>query len=113
VSAVSSAEDDPEDLTAAHALRIAGGDDVAWITQATTPGLRIAAAIPPTFARYATLVIPEDDADKARSDAALLDVLRTHILLQPWWLGYRDTGVAEIVCATRRKSGSTPTGRTS
>src|SRR4051794_37371052 len=77
--------------------RIGGSGEVAWIIDATTPGLTIAAAIPPTFAGYATIVIPRDDADKTRSDAAVVDVLAGHSDAQPWWLGYLDTGAADII----------------
>lgn len=56
-------------------------------------------AIPPTYARYATLVIPEGDAAKTRADAVLVEVLHAHTASQSWWLGYLDTGVADIVAA--------------
>ncbi len=77
--------------------RFGGSEQVAWITEATTPGSVITAAIPPVFARYATIEILDEDADEARSDAALLEVLRAHTPAQPWWLGYLDTGVADLV----------------
>ncbi len=59
--------------------------------------MTITAAIPPTFARYATVVVPEHEAQKTRSDTALVGVLSAHTSAQPWWLGYLDTGVADIV----------------
>lgn len=72
-------------------------EDVAWINAAASVGLTIAAAIPPTFARYATVVIPHDDAQKTQSDVQLIGVLSAHTSPQPWWLGYLDTGVADTV----------------
>lgn len=42
-------------------------------------------------------MIPDGDADKTRSDAALIDVLAGHSTAQPWWLGYLDTGVADTI----------------
>lgn len=75
--------------------RVGESRDVAWITTATSPGLTITAAVPPVFAAYATVVIPDDDADI--SDTGLLEVLADHTPAQPWWLGYLDTGVADLV----------------
>ena len=60
--------------------------------------MTITAAIPPGFARYATVVVPDDDADRTRSDAALVELLSAHTPAQAWWLGYLDTGVADVVC---------------
>jgi hypothetical protein len=77
--------------------RIGGSGEVAWINAATSPGRTIAAAIPPRFACYATIVVPEDDAAKIRSDAALVDIVTAHSRSQSWWLGYLETGVADIM----------------
>jgi hypothetical protein len=77
--------------------RIGGREDVAWINSATSVGVTIAAAIPSIFARYATVVVPDDVKEKSRSDAALVQALSAHTPPQPWWLGYLDTGVADLV----------------
>lgn len=77
--------------------RIGASDDVAWINTAATVGRTITAAIPPVFARYATIVIPDDDAERTRADAALVEVLSAHTPAQPWWLGYLDTGASDVV----------------
>lgn len=77
--------------------RIGGDADVAWINTATSPGLTITAAIPPIFARYATVMVPDDDEHKTRADAALVGILSERTPAQRWWLGYLDTGVADIV----------------
>ena len=74
-----------------------GSETVDWITRSTRPGRTVAAAVPPVYARCATVVIPDGDAAKTRSDAALVGVLQAHTPPQPWWLGYLDTGVADLV----------------
>lgn len=77
--------------------RIGRNRDVAWIDNATEPGRSIVSAIPPIYARYATVVIPEGEPAKDDTDASLLNVLRAHTPAQPWWLGYLDTGAADII----------------
>ncbi len=76
-----------------------GSAVVDWITGATRPGHTVTAAIPPHFARYATILIAEEDGAKTRVDAALVEVLHLHTPELPWWLGYIDTGVADLVDA--------------
>ena len=66
---------------------------VDWITDATLRGRTVLAAIPPLYAAYATVLVPEERKDRA--DAALVAVLREHGP-QRWWLGYLDTGVADL-----------------
>jgi hypothetical protein len=44
--------------------RIGGRDEVAWINEGTSVGTTITAAVPPVFARYATVVVPEGDAER-------------------------------------------------
>ena len=70
---------------------------VDWITDGTRRGRTVLAAIPPGYARYATVVIPDDDSAKVRADAALVEILQAHTSPQPWWLGYLETGVADVV----------------
>ncbi len=74
-----------------------GSPVVDWIRGATRPGHTITAAIPPIFERYATVLIPEEFGAKTRADAALVEVLHLHTPQQPWWFGYLDTGVADVV----------------
>lgn len=74
-----------------------GSDIVDWITESTRRGRTVISAIPPVFARYATVVVPEDPAAKTKADAALVEVLQAHTPVQSWWLGYLDTGVADVV----------------
>ena len=52
-----------------------GSEVVDWITDSTRRDRTIVSAIPPLFARCATIVITDGDAAKARADAALLEVL--------------------------------------
>lgn len=74
-----------------------GHDLVDWITACTRRDRTIVSAIPPVYARYATVVVPEDGAAKTKADAALIEVLQAHTAAQPWWLGYLDTGAAHVV----------------
>lgn len=101
-----------------RAWRIGTADEVAWITNGTWFSLTITWGIPPVFAAYATVVLPnpEDGLDppqqeteyaryldewdltaSRRHERALLDVLREHSADQSWWLGYLDTGASDIV----------------
>ncbi|HET7357780.1 MAG TPA: hypothetical protein VFJ09_14015 [Nocardioidaceae bacterium] len=78
--------------------RVGGSAEVAWIAaNIRRPGRTIATAIPSSFAAYATVIVPDGDEEKRLSDAALLDVLRAQLPPQPWWLGYLETGVADLV----------------
>lgn len=77
--------------------RLGTAADVAWIAAGTTIGMAITSAIPPVFDAYATIVIPEDTADQAQHDSALISALRAHDAGQPWWLGYLDTGADDVV----------------
>ncbi|SHK15199.1 hypothetical protein SAMN05443637_10391 [Pseudonocardia thermophila] len=77
--------------------RIGGRDEIAWITAATSVGVTITSAIPPLFARYATVVIPDDETVRRRADEALIEVISANTAAQPWWLGYLDTGAADVV----------------
>lgn len=84
--------------------RIGTSAEVAWIVQGTASGLEITSAIPPVFAAYATLLLPEDgtdqaehDQDQAVHDQDVLALLRAHTADQRWWLGYLDTGAAGVV----------------
>ena len=70
--------------------------DVDWLIEGTTPGLTIASGIPPLFAAYATIVLPEGD-ERPSHERALLAVLREYSSEQSWWLGYLDTGSDDIV----------------
>ena len=48
-----------------------GSNLVDWISVSTRRGRTVASAIPPIYSRYATVVIPDDDASKTLADAAL------------------------------------------
>jgi len=80
-----------------------GSEVVDWITSSTRRGRTITAAIPAIYARYATVVVPDGDTEKTLADAALVEVLQAHTPAQPWWLGYLDTGVADLVAADAPK----------
>jgi hypothetical protein len=74
-------------------------NEVAWITEGTSSGLAITAAIPPVFADYATLELPAQAADdEAREhDRAVVALLERYAVSTPWWLGYLETGSSDII----------------
>jgi hypothetical protein len=73
--------------------RIGTDADVAWITDGTSQGTAITAAIPAIFASYCTLVLPEcREPEITRHEEAVMALLGEHTEPQPWWLGYLDTG---------------------
>ena len=74
-----------------------GTGEVAWIAENTRPGTTVATAIPPVFDGYVTVTVPETYQEKRICDDALLSVLAAHSPPQPWWLGYLETGVADLV----------------
>ncbi len=96
--------------------RIGGEADVAWIREGTEVSLAITSAIPAVFEAYATLELPGSGEhrsaaalDRDRHDAAVLATLGEHCEAQPWWLGYLDTGGADIVFYDVRKVRPGPT----
>ena len=76
-----------------------GSELVDWITTSTWRDRTIRSAIPPIYARYATVVVPDGDTAKTLADAALVEVMQAHTAAQPWWLGFLDTGLADLVVA--------------
>lgn len=101
-----------------RAWQIGTPEVVAWITRGTQVGRAITSGIPPVFAAYATIVLPDpedgldlpqretewgqyirdwDRAAPARHERALLEVLVEHSRDQAWWLGYLDTGASDTV----------------
>ena len=57
----------------------------------------ITAAIPPVFDAYATVVVPDGDEERKQRDLAVSALLSEQSAGQPWWLGYLDTGVDDIL----------------
>ncbi len=94
-----------------HAWRIGGDAEVAWIPENTEVSFAITSAIPPLFEAYATLELPGSGDHLSESpleapdryDACVLALLSEHSAAQPWWLGYLDTGDADIVFDSVRK----------
>lgn len=76
--------------------RIGTDAEVAWITEGTSVGRTITAAIPAVFEAYATVPVP-DGEERETKDRALLALLAEQSPDQPWWLGYLDTGVDNLV----------------
>src|SRR6266699_4832991 len=77
--------------------RIGTQVEVAWIEGHTTPGPTISSAIPPVFEAYATILIPENDAERIEQERAALSLLTARSGDQRWWLGYLDTGTEDLV----------------
>lgn len=70
--------------------------DIAWVTHHAHDATHIP-AIPPLFDAYATVDTPDGDLAKTAADRALVTLLRAHTPQQPWWLGYLETGAANVV----------------
>lgn len=77
--------------------RIGGRDEVASTNATTSVGTRTTTVIPPAFACYAKIVVLAGDTNRKRADTALIDILAKSTPAQPWWPGYLDTGVADVV----------------
>lgn len=74
--------------------RIGGAAEVAWIAEATTLGREITSAIPPVFAAYCTVTLPERlPGAQVWHDRSVMAVLQLHTEPQPWWLGYLEPGL--------------------
>jgi hypothetical protein len=77
--------------------RIGTEADVAWIKNGTSISMAITAAIPPVFQAYATVELPAHDDGQDQHDRAVLAILTEQSPGQLWWLGYLDTGAADVV----------------
>jgi hypothetical protein len=77
--------------------RIGTERDVEWIRVGTGVGLSITSAIPPVFEAYATITLPDDEQVQQLQDRLLLQILAGASRSRPWWLGYLDSGTAEVV----------------
>jgi hypothetical protein len=73
--------------------------EVAWVRNGTVPGSAVTSAVPPVFAAYCTLLLPESvEGAQRRHDHAVVRVLRDHSTQQQWWLGYLEVGIgADVV----------------
>lgn len=77
--------------------RIGTDADVAWIDSGTSMGVSITAAIPPVFAAYATVLLPDSDEERDKRDRAISALLTEESTGQQWWLGYLDTGADDVI----------------
>jgi hypothetical protein len=77
--------------------RIGTQAEVAWIADGTSAGRTAAAAIPPAFEAYATVVLPPRGEGKDQNDRAVLALLSEQSPGHRWWLGHLDTGADDIV----------------
>jgi hypothetical protein len=72
--------------------RIGADADVRWIEDATPSGRTITSAIPPVFADYATIVVPDPN-----DDLLVVRHLCDRSREQEWWLGFLETGASDVV----------------
>ena len=77
--------------------RIGTDAEVAGIQDSITRGLTIESAIPPHFASYATIVVPDQDEGRSEHLDLLLRMLEEQSGSQPWWLGFLETGADDLV----------------
>jgi hypothetical protein len=77
--------------------RVGAAEDVRWIAKGTRTGLAITSAVPPVFDAYATLVVRDEDEDRAEQLELLLRLLGEQSGEQSWWLGYLETGADDVV----------------
>ena len=78
--------------------RLGTDADVTWINDGTSAGTEITAAIPPIFASYCTLLLPQNGDDElATHEQAVIELLTEHTTEQSWWLAYLDTGASDVV----------------
>ncbi|MFZ0387547.1 MAG: hypothetical protein WAL22_17930 [Solirubrobacteraceae bacterium] len=82
-----------------HDWRLGTDAEVAWINDGTSAGVTITSAIPPVFASYCTVELPEGSQgpEPARHAQAVIELLTAQTQEQPWWLGYLDTGASDVV----------------
>jgi hypothetical protein len=76
--------------------RIGTNADVAWIVGNTPPGRTIGSAIPPVYAAYATIIVPDPGAERSTHHHAVLALLAEQSP-GPWWLGYLESGDTDVV----------------
>lgn len=77
--------------------RIGTEAEVAWINEGACAGRAITAAIPPVFAAYCTLELPQGWDEYPRHEQAVIALLSEHAAQQRWWLAYLDTGASDLV----------------
>jgi hypothetical protein len=79
--------------------RLGTDPDITWINDGTSGGTEITSAIPPVFASYCTLLLPQngDDDELATHEQAVIERLAEHTPEQSWWLAYLDTGASDVV----------------
>jgi hypothetical protein len=78
--------------------RVGTDADVAWINDATSTGLTITSAIPPVFADYATIVVPDPN-----DDLLVVRHLCDYSKAQNLWLGFLETGASDVVFPEARR----------
>jgi hypothetical protein len=77
--------------------RIGTPADVDWIARGRVAGSTVRSAIPPVFAAYATVMVPELRQGSASHEQRVVRLLSHDSSAAEWWLGYLDTGASDIV----------------
>jgi hypothetical protein len=79
--------------------RLATASHVAFISSAASSGTAIGHTIPPIYASYCFLELPQrrERAELSEHERAVIELLRQETDQQPWWLGYLDTGAHDVV----------------
>jgi hypothetical protein len=73
---------------------IGSGDDVAWIADSVDLSAEKVSLVPPGFAAYCRLDLPERTlGSQIRHDQALVVRLSREPAAQQWWLGYLEYGI--------------------
>lgn len=79
-----------------RAWQVAKQEDVAWVAANTKVGRTIVSAIPPVFQEYATVSF-DLDFDISESQVTLIKSFTSLSKSLDWWLGFLDTGNADLV----------------
>lgn len=76
--------------------RIGTAAEVAWLAGRPL-GRSVLSAVPPVFAAYGTLYVPEEQVPVREHERAVVGALVAVTAPQPWWLGYLCTGPHDVV----------------
>lgn len=73
--------------------RLGCAEDIAWIESAIDFSRPLVTELPPVFAAYCRVEIPDDPKSRARHDTAIVRALTDESGPSPWWLGYLEYGI--------------------
>lgn len=91
--------------------RIGSERDAKWVDGGGNP-VAFGCVLPRVFEAFATLELegsgngrPLDFVPSQAHDDSVLRILREHSAPQPWWLGYLETGVSDVVFEDAPRTG--------